>query len=494
MNIFDDLIIFEMANSHQGDVEHGINIIKAMGEIARKHQVKAAVKLQYRHYDTFIHPDFKDRQDVKHIPRFMGTRLADEDFSRMVQTVKAEGMVTMSTPFDEESVDLCLQQNLDIIKIASCSAKDWPLLEKVAASGKPIIVSTGGLSIEEIDNLYSFFTHRNCHFAIMHCCAIYPAPGEFLQLDIIEKMRKRYPEITIGYSGHESPADCIIPSMAIAKGAKIMERHVALPTETIKINNYSMTPEQADKWVETICQARVRCSFSGDKLIPEDEVKSLESLCRGVYARKEIKKGQAIQMDDIFYAMPYQNGQLKSGYMKAGIIATQDYEALAPIVERPAPNPLKQVRQIIHSVKGMLNEAGIIIGEEFQIELSHHYGLNKFGEYGCTIVNIVNREYCKKLIIMLPGQKHPSHYHKQKEETFQVLYGDMQLVLNGVESEIKVGEIQTVMRMDWHSFSTVNGLIFEEISTTHRRCDSFYEDESIAELDPMERKTFVERW
>lgn len=494
MNIFDDLIIFEMANSHQGDVEHGINIIKAMGEIARKHQVKAAVKLQYRHYDTFIHPDFKDRQDVKHIPRFMGTRLADEDFSRMVQTVKAEGMVTMSTPFDEESVDLCLQQNLDIIKIASCSAKDWPLLEKVAASGKPIIVSTGGLSIEEIDNLYSFFTHRNCHFAIMHCCAIYPAPGEFLQLDIIEKMRKRYPEITIGYSGHESPADCIIPSMAIAKGAKIMERHVALPTETIKINNYSMTPEQADKWVETICQARVRCSFSSDKLIPEDEVKSLESLCRGVYARKEIKKGQAIQMDDIFYAMPYQNGQLKSGYMKAGIIATQDYETLAPIVERPAPNPLKQVRQIIHSVKGMLNEAGIIIGEEFQIELSHHYGLNKFGEYGCTIVNIVNREYCKKLIIMLPGQKHPSHYHKQKEETFQVLYGDMQLVLNGVESEIKVGEIQTVMRMDWHSFSTVNGLIFEEISTTHRRCDSFYEDESIAELDPMERKTFVERW
>lgn len=494
MNIFDDLIIFEMANSHQGDVEHGLNIIKAMGEIARKHSVKAAVKLQYRHYDTFIHPDFKERQDVKHIPRFMGTRLADEDFTRMVQAVKAEGMLTMSTPFDEESVDLCLQQNLDIIKIASCSAKDWPLLEKVAASGKPIIVSTGGLGIDGIDNLYSFFTHRNCNFAIMHCCAIYPAPGEFLQLDIIEKMRKRYPEITIGYSGHESPADCIIPSMAIAKGARIMERHVALPTETIKINNYSMTPEQADKWVEAICQARVSCHFKVDKIIPEDEIKSLESLCRGVYARKEIKKGQPIQMDDVFYAMPYQSGQLKSGDMKAGIIATQDYAALAPITEQPLPNPLKQVRQIIHSVKGMLNEAGIIIGEEFQIELSHHYGLETFNEYGCTIVNIVNREYCKKLIIMLPHQKHPSHYHKLKEETFQVLYGDMHLVLNGEESDMKVGETKTVMRMDWHSFSTENGLIFEEISTTHRRNDSFYEDQRIAELDPMVRKTFVERW
>ena len=189
--MFKDLIIFEMANSHQGDVEHGINIIKAMGKIAKKYNVKAAVKLQYRHYDTFIHPEFVNRTDVKHIPRFLGTRLSDDDFTKMVEAVKAEGMVTMSTPFDEESVDLCLAQDLDVIKIASCSAKDWPLLEKIAVSGKPIIASTGGLSIEEIDNLYNFFIHRNCNFALLHCCAIYPAPAELLQLDLIEKMRKR---------------------------------------------------------------------------------------------------------------------------------------------------------------------------------------------------------------------------------------------------------------------------------------------------------------
>lgn len=492
--MFDNLIIFEMANSHQGNVEHGINIIKEMGKIAKKYCVKAAVKLQYRHYDTFIHPEFKDKTNIKHIPRFMETRLSNEDFTKLVEAVRAEGMITMSTPFDEESVDLCLEQDLDIIKIASCSAKDWPLLEKIATTGKPIIASTGGGTIEDIDNLYNFFIHKNCKFALLHCCALYPAPANLLQLDMLEKMKKRYPDITIGYSGHEDPNNTIIPSMAVAKGAKILERHVALPTETIKINNYSMTPEQADKWVKTIIEARNICNLNFEKQVTDDEIKSLESLSRGVYAKVNIKKGQFIKKSDVFFAMPYQEGQLKSGDLKTGIIATKDYEALDPIYEDTVKNSLREVRNIIHNVKGMLNEAGIIIGNQFQIELSHHYGLECFRQIGCAIINIVNREYCKKLIVMLPNQKHPSHYHKLKEETFQVLYGDMQLILNDEPKELSVGETLTVKRLDWHSFATHNGLIFEEISTTHYRNDSFYEDDRIAALDPMQRKTILENW
>lgn len=493
-NLFKDLIIFEMANSHQGDVNHGINIIKKMGEIARKYNIKAAVKLQYRHYDTFIHPDYKERTDIKHIPRFMSTRLSDDEFNMMVKAVKDEGMITMSTPFDETSVDLCLKQDLDIIKIASCSAKDWPLLEKVALSQKPIIVSTGGLKIDEIDDLYNFFIHRNCCFAILHCCALYPAPQNMLQMNIIDKLRNRYPNIPIGYSGHEDPNDKIIPSIAVAKNAEILERHVALPTETISINSYSMTPEQADNWVKTIVNAREICKFGKDKNVTNDELLSLESLSRGVYAKTKIKNGNFIKKSDVFFAMPYQTNQLKSGELKTGIIATKDYNINDPVTEKPLINKNKNTRTIIHEVKGMLNESGIILGENFQIELSHHYGIKNFREVGCAIVSIINREYCKKLLIMLPNQKHPSHYHKLKEETFQVLYGDMELVLNDEQKTLNVGDIQTVKRMDWHSFSTTKGLIFEEVSTTHYRNDSFYEDSIIANLDPMERKTILEMW
>lgn len=489
-----DLVIFEMANSHQGDVNHGLKIIKAMGKIAKKYKINAAVKLQYREYDKFIHPDYKERKDVKHIDRFLSTRLSHAEFTKMVAAIKEEGMLAMSTPFDEDSVNLCLEQDLDVIKVASCSAKDWPLLEKIATAGKPVILSTGGLKIEDIDNLYNFFQHRNCKFAMLHCVAIYPAPQELLQFDIIDKMKKRYPDILIGYSGHEAPDDVIVPSMAVAKGASILERHVGFPTETIKLNAYSMNPDQADKWVETIVAARKICKFEHDKTITSDEIKSLESLSRGVWAKTKIKKGDYIKKEDVFFAMPYQEGQLKSGDLKTGIIATKDYAPLAPILEKPLDNPMKNIRTLIHDVKGMLNEAGIILGKNFSVELSHHYGMEAYKDYGCAIVNVINREYCKKLLVMLPNQKHPSHYHKLKEETFQILSGDMELVINDEIVNLSVGETYTVKRNDWHSFSTKNGLIFEEVSTTHYRNDSFYEDNKIAELDPMQRKTILDIW
>ncbi|MBO4505039.1 MAG: hypothetical protein J5728_01275, partial [Lachnospiraceae bacterium] len=83
--LFDNLFIFEMANSHQGSVEHGIDIIRAMGRIARKYNIRAAVKLQYRELDSFIHPDYKGRTDIKHIPRFESTRLMPEQFNRLVE-------------------------------------------------------------------------------------------------------------------------------------------------------------------------------------------------------------------------------------------------------------------------------------------------------------------------------------------------------------------------------------------------------------------------
>lgn len=494
-DIFKDLIIFEMANSHQGSVEHGLAIIREMGKIARKYGVKCAVKLQYRELGSFIHPEFKGRQDVPHIPRFESTRLQPEEFNQLAAAIKAEGLVAMSTPFDEKSVDLCVEQDLDIIKIASCSATDWPLLEKIADAGKPIIVSTGGLKIEQIDNLYNFFLHHNCKFAMMHCVALYPAPADMLQLDLLDKMMARYRGIAIGYSGHENPADIITPSMAIAKGVQILERHVGLPTETIKLNAYSMNPQQADAWVAAIVEARKMCKFDGERKVTEGEVKSLHSLMRGVYAKTAIPKGDIVRRADVFFAMPVQEGQMTSGEFKDGMIANEDFAVNAPILSVASnQTDIQLLRKGLHDAKGMLNEAGIQITEDLQIELSHHYGPRHFNEFGCTIVNVMNREYCKKLIIVLPGQCNPMHYHLKKEESFQVLYGTVDLELNGVKYALKPGSVTTVKRGDKHSFSSKDGAIFEEVSTTHYRNDSFYDDPQIAKMDPLKRKSFLEDW
>lgn len=336
MSVFDDLVIFEMANSHQGSVDHGINIIKEMGKIARKYNVKAAVKLQYRDLDTLIHPDYKEREDVKHIPRFMSTRLSFEQFCELVAAVKDEGMVTISTPFDEEGVKWCVEQGLDIIKIASCSSLDWPLLEEASQTGKPLIISTGGKTISDIDKIYNFFTHRNVEFSLLHCVAEYPAPLERLQLDFIDRMKSRYRNVQIGYSGHEDPDDHIVSMLAVAKGAKIFERHVGLPTETITLNAYSMNPQQADQWVNSIVKARSICDLKKDntKYISQEEIDSLNSLVRGVYAKRKIVEGEALTKHDVFFAMPYQEGQLASGDFYEGIIASRDYEVNNAVYEK----------------------------------------------------------------------------------------------------------------------------------------------------------------
>ncbi len=492
---FEDLYIFEMANSHQGSVEHGIDIIKAMAKIARKHNVKAAVKLQFRNLDSFIHPDYKGRTDVKHISRFEGTRLSYEEFNQLVDAIHDEGLIAMSTPFDEDGVDWCMDMGVDIIKVASCSALDWPLLTKIATTSKPIIISTGGKSLSDIDKIYNFFSHRKKDFALLHCVAEYPAPKEHLQLDFIDRLNKRYPDIVIGYSGHEDPDDNTVPMLAVAKGSKILERHVGLPTDTISLNAYSMNPEQADKWVAAAEDAKLICGMKKkDKYVSQAELDSLTSLMRGVYVKKDVMEGQELTSEDVFFAMPCHDKQMTSGEFEDGIIASRDYNAYGELHEKRKTTDVGHVRSVVHDAKGMLYEAGIALGEDYEVELSHHYGMKHFRQTGAIIINIINREYCKKLLIVLPGQKHPTHAHKVKEETFQLLYGDLTVEKEGVVTYMKPGDMQTVLRGEKHNFTSVNGAIFEEVSTTAMKSDSYYEDPKIERLDPIERKTILRKW
>ena len=495
MNVkFKNLIIFEMANNHQGSVEHGLRIIQELGKICRKYQLNAAVKFQYRDLDTMIHPDFIHRQDVKHIPRFMSTRLSPDEFYTMVQAVRNEGMVTMCTPFDEKSVEICMDHGIEIIKVASCSATDWPLLDVIAKTRRPVIISTGGKSFPDMDKIFNFLTHRNVDFAMLHCVGLYPVGYQYVQLDCIDKMKNRYPDIPIGYSGHEDPKNFSIAQMSIAKGAQILERHVGLATDTISLNSYSTDVHDIGDWIKAIQDARAICGAPGEKVISNEELQSMNELARGCYALHPIQKGQSIQREDVFFAMPCAEGQMTSGQFQAGIEASRDYVEKEGIYERRRASLSSDTRSIIHDVKGMLYEAKIAVGPQFELELSHHYGLEHFRNYGATIINIINREYCKKLIVVLPGQKHPDHFHKVKEESFQVLWGTLELTMDGVTKEIKSGDVVTVERGHHHAFTSPAGCIFEEVSTTHVKNDSFYEDERIAKMDLMDRKTILEDW
>lgn len=494
---FDGLFTYDLANNHQGDMEHALRIIEAVGRVNREAGVRGALKFQFRQLDTFIHSDFREKKDVKHIPRFLETALGRDDYDVLTRAVADNGMLTMCTPFDEESVDLIQDLGIEIIKVASCSAADRPLLERIAETNHPVVASTAGLSLAQIDRLVSFFETRNVHFALMHCVAVYPTPDDRLNLNQIDLLKERFPRVPVGFSTHEDPDNTHPIRIACAKGATLFERHVGMETEKHKLNKYSSRPEQIAEWLAAYNETVRSCGGERRSPAAPDEIASLRSLMRGVYARGAVQQGQKLSRDRVYFAMPLQEGQLVSGDWFDGIAADRAYAADQPVGEAAAASPIppeETIYRIMLQVKGMLNEARVEIGRESSVELSHHYGLERFREFGATIIDVINRRYCKKLIILLPRQKHPYHYHQVKEETFQLLHGDLELEIEGRRTQARPGDTILVEPGRWHKFHTLGGAIFEEVSTTHFNNDSYYEDKRIARLPRETRKTMIPNW
>ena len=488
------LFILEMANNHMGDVDHGLRIIEECAKTVAGLPYHFAVKLQYRHLDTFIHPDFQDRMDLRYVKRFQETRLTEAEYLRLKEGIVEYGFLAACTPFDERSVDLLEAHGFNILKVASCSFTDWPLLERIALTTNPVIASTAGAPLEDIDKVVNFFVHRNRSLTLMHCVAEYPTATDQLRLGQIDVLRRRYPDLQIGFSTHESPAALEPVRLAVAKGATVFEKHVGLPTPENALNDYSATPEQVGLWVRAAASAWEMCGVS-DRRDPgsEEEVASLRALSRGAYAREAMGEGQRVETTAVFFAMPVQRGQLSAtDFSKyADVVVGQPLTVAGAVTTQNVSltNNREQVYEIARSVRELLNQSGVVVPRRADLEISHHYGIERFYETGLTMITVVNREYCKKLIVLLPGQQHPEQYHKLKEETFHVLYGDVEVTLNSKSHRYSSGDVVTVEREVRHAFRTQNGVVIEEISSSHSSSDSYYTDPAIAQNE--NRKTFM---
>lgn len=493
----DPLFIFEMANNHMGDVEHGLRIVDELAALSKAYDFSFAMKLQFRELDTLIHPAFQGRTDIKYIKRFSETRLTREDTRRLVERIKAAGLIAMCTPFDEASVERIVEDGFDILKIASCSFTDWPLIEAIGATDLPVVGSTAGIAIADLDNVVAFMRHRDKHFALMTCVAQYPTPSDALQLNQIDVLKARYPHLRIGYSTHEDPDETLPVAMAVAKGASLFEKHVGIATDAYPLNAYSATPAQARGWLDSAVKAFAVAGTRDVRVEPnQGELDALKDLRRGVFARRPIRAGEPVETDDVFFAIPAQPGQVTANDWSkyARFTATQDIAASGPVLtsETRLANVRDKVYSAVTRVKALLAESRGVVPGEAELEISHHYGLDRFDEFGITMVTVVNRNYCKKLIVVLPGQRHPEQYHERKEETFHVLHGDLKLELDGAVQLCQPGSVVTIAPGTRHAFESPTGAVFEEISSTHFVEDSFYTDPAIAQTP--NRKTFLRYW
>ncbi len=494
---FTDLFIFEMANNHQGSVAHGLKIIEECAKIARKHGLRAAVKFQFRDLDTFVHPADRKKSVNKHVARFLSTRLSKKDFTILLDAVRKSGMYTMATPSDERSVDLIEELGVDIIKIASAAGTDWPLLEKAVTLGKPMVASTGGMTLADVDNLVSFLQHRYANFAIMHCVSMYPTLASRLNLKQIEVFRQSYPGVTIGFSTHEEPDNTSAVQIAYAKGARVFERHIGMPSEKIVLNAYSSNPAQLEKWIMAWENAR---AMEGSVLreIDPKEKEDIALQQRGVFAKKAIKKGASIKRADVYFAFPFRIEQLRSGAFREGAtVADRNYkkdEALMEHARDFTPTSRELVYRAIHEVKAMLNVAKVAVPPEFALHFSHPYGLKRFREIGTVAITCVDRAYKKRILVQFPGQESPLHHNRKAERTYAVLFGTLELELDGRRKTLHSGDTVTIQRGVTHRFWNEAGVIFEELSAPEPQDEIAYEDPAIGKRPLSERETVMANW
>ncbi|HSZ63825.1 MAG TPA: N-acetylneuraminate synthase family protein [Terriglobales bacterium] len=353
-DIFDELFVLEMANNHLGDVQRGLKIIGNYAQVVRFNNVRAAIKLQFRDVDTFIHKDFRQREDIRYIKKTLDTRLRPEDFAAMVQAIREASCIPMATPFDESSVDFCCELGVAILKIASSDCNDWVLIEKMAKTKKPIIVSTGGSSLKDIDDLVTFFDNRRIPLAINHCVSLYPSEDSEIELNQIDFLRSRYPHHTIGFSTHEYHDWTSSMLMAYAKGARTFERHVDIQTDGMTVSPYCSVPEQVDTWFKAFHRAKRMCGAPGTqkRLPPQKEISYLDSLVRGVYARRDLPVGHVLHDADVYLAIPLQQGQISCRELMRGEVilkaVTKDQPIMIDAIDSPYANIPSLTELIYH--------------------------------------------------------------------------------------------------------------------------------------------------
>lgn len=152
---------------------------------------------------------------------------------------------------------------------------------------------------------------------------------------------------------------------------------------------------------------------------------------------------------------------------------------------------MEKVIEYLQRAFSVLKNANIVFPTEATVNIYHHCGVQNFFKVGATFINIVNRDYCKSYVIMLPNQKYPCHFHKIKSETFYVLYGILNVKLNNKLYILQAGDMLNVERGEDHMFWSEGEVVFEEISTLYIPNDSFYTDPDIREVTYAQRRTTI---
>lgn len=287
------LIIAEIGNNHEGNFSVAQDMVRRAADCGVD-----AVKFQTVKAKEFVNPTQTDR--LKQMNRF---ELSQEQFAQLAVLAKDLGLLFISTPLDLPSADF-LMDHVDAFKIASGDISFFPLHERVAASEKPIIISTGASTIEEINRTVEFIEEKhNGDLGILHCVCSYPVPNEEVNLSSIPFLQDQFPNQTIGFSDHTLGIEASVA--AVSLGAKIIEKHFTLDKNYSEFRDHQLSADPSEM-KELVNRIRTVETMLGkkEKKVQPCELQMINAVRRSVTVRHDLPEGHAIAADDLVWMRP----------------------------------------------------------------------------------------------------------------------------------------------------------------------------------------------
>lgn len=297
------LVIAEIGVNHDGAVSRALELV----EVAAEGKADA-VKLQIFRARTLMHgsgafASYQRERCEESDPAAMLSRyeLPAVDLERVVEAIRDRGMIPLATPFSVGDVATLAELNLPAVKIASPDLVNRPLLLHAARLGKPLLISTGAATIDEIERTAGWLRNWAAPFSLLHCVSSYPTPAHEANLCWIAELASRF-DAPVGYSDHTT--ELMSGALAVAAGACIVEKHLTFDRAAQgPDHSASADPQQFAQYVQMIRAADRLRGRAGKRVLPvEEDVRRVSRqslvLCR------DLRPGDALRAEDLIVQRP----------------------------------------------------------------------------------------------------------------------------------------------------------------------------------------------
>lgn len=315
-------VIAEIGINHNGSEELARKLVDAAAAAGAD-----CAKFQMRDLDSlYVTTDAKSAKEnlstQYSLDLLSKVQLPPEALTRLFDYAKGKGLFVLCTPFDAASVKRLADYGMDAYKVGSPDLTNHDLLRALAATGKPLIVSTGMAEQEEIEKTNALLRSLGVKFILMHCNSTYPAPFQDIQLQLMSTLGTAL----YGYSGHERGIHVAIA--AVARGAKIVEKHITLDREMEGTDHKaSLLPDEFREMVEGIRQVEAAFGGATTRTMTQGERMNRANLAKSVVAARDIEKGEVITDDMLEVKSP---GRGLQPHRKEELIGKTVRRKLAP--------------------------------------------------------------------------------------------------------------------------------------------------------------------